>query len=105
MELYIDGIYQAIFSEVIETSAKRQDICKVKIKNSENIIRDSSPDSLESNTKWKDWIPALKRFPYVFGVDGFPLSYVICEDEAPYPIIKFQYFIYIKHPVRHLRIL
>ena len=25
MELYIDGIYQAIFSEDIETSAKRQD--------------------------------------------------------------------------------
>ena len=78
MEPYIDGLYQDIFNSSLATPSIIQEIQKVHIDNSDNVIKESSPGTLESEAKFQDYMPTFTNLlSYVFGADLVPLSYFI----------------------------
>ena len=46
--------------------------------------KESTPGPLVSENKWLNWKPKFRNYlSTVLGMNGTPLSYVICENDAP----------------------
>ena len=80
----IVGLDRASFLAALDTAARREEIRKVQIENSESVMKEASPGPLVSEAKWHEWEPAFENYlSSGFGVDGVPLSYVIRKEENP----------------------
>ena len=80
----IDGLGQNDFLTELDTATRRHEIRVIQIKNSTLVMKEASPGTLESESKWNDWEPALENYlASGFGTDGVPLNYVVREKETP----------------------
>ena len=71
MEPSLGGLDQATFSEALATAERRQEISKVQIESSENVMKEASPGPLKSEANWQDCMPLFTNFlSSIFGVGG-----------------------------------
>ena len=74
----IDGLGQNDFLTELDTATRRHEIRVIQIKNSTLVMKEASPGTLESESKWNDWEPALENYlASGFGTDRVPLAYVV----------------------------
>ena len=89
----IDGLNLDSFNAAIAESARRHEIRQKQMETSEIVMKEASPGNLVSEAKWNEWSVAFKNYLLSgFGVDGVPLNYVICINNAPDHTTVFQDF-------------
>ena len=80
----IAGLNEITFKALISVAARREEVRKEEIENSEAVLKEASPGALESEATWHEWEPAFENYlSSTYGVDGVPLVYVIRPNDAP----------------------
>ena len=89
----IDGLDQGQFLTDLDIAARREEIRKVQISNSESVMKQASPGTLETEGQWNDWEPAFENYlNAAYGTNGVPLAYVIRKQEVPDPTATYNDF-------------
>ena len=89
----IVNLERATFLADLDVAARREEIRRVQIENSDSVMKEASPGPLISESKWHEWEPAFENYlSSGFGVDGVPLSYVIRKEEDPDPDAEYSDF-------------
>ena len=82
-----EGLNQVSFLQAITVAGERSDVRRQLKEQSVAKAKVASPGPLQSENKWTDWEPKFENYlSTIIGMDGFPLSYVIRDDEAPNPV-------------------
>ena len=72
------------FKQALLTAAQRASLHKVDMDQVNTISKAAAPGKLRDERKWPEWYPAFVNYlSTIPGVYGVPLSYVVCENEAP----------------------
>jgi len=80
----IAGLNQADFLAAIAVAGERSDVRRQLKDQSVAKAKVASPGPLMSENKWTDWEPKFANYlSTIIGMDGFPLSYVIRDNDAP----------------------
>lgn len=89
----IAGLNRASFLALLAIAARRDEVRKEEMENSEAVLKEASPGPLESESKWHDWEHAFDNYlSSAYGVDGVPLSYVTRPNDAPDRVSAFSDF-------------
>ena len=85
-----DFVMSNDFKHVLLTAAQCAFLCKVDMDQVNTISKAADPGKLKDERKWPEWYPAflnyLSTIPSVYIV---PLSYDVCENEAPDHVLHF----------------
>ena len=82
-----EGLNQVSFLQAITVAGERSDERRQLKEQSVAKAKVASPGPLQSENKWTDWEPKFENYlSTIIGMDGFPLLYVIRDDEAPNPV-------------------
>ena len=90
----LDGIGGAAsFKAVLDIASYRADVRKVEKDQSDTVSKAADPGKFKNERKWPEWEPAFVNYLSTLpGVNGVPLSYVICESEMPDPETEYGSF-------------